>query len=71
MGYIKAEYSKNGEFKLEIEFKECISIECLVFANTVAKKALNRAAQGNERLFNCYKGALIEAIDMLEFNNHE
>lgn len=71
MGYIKAEIGKNGKFELEIEIKECSSIECLSFVNAVAEEILNNVAQGNERLFNGYKRALIGSIDMAEFNNHE
>lgn len=71
MGYIKAEIGKNGKFELEIEIKACSSIECLSFASAVAGEILNNIAQGNERLFNGYKKALIGAIDMEEFNNHE
>lgn len=71
MGYIKAKCGKNGKFKLEIEFKNCNLIECLSFARAVAEETLNNIAQGNERLFNNYKRALIGAIDMAEFNSHK
>ncbi|MDD7290353.1 MAG: hypothetical protein PUG86_00840 [Veillonella caviae] len=47
MGYIKAEIGKNGKFELEIEIKECSSIECLSFVNAVAEEILNNVAQGN------------------------
>lgn len=71
MGYIKAETSKNGKFELEIEIKNCSSIECLSFATGVAEEILKYIAQGNKRVFDGYKKALIGAIDVAEFNNHE
>lgn len=78
MGYIKAEIGKNGKFELEIEIKACSSIECLSFASGVAVKILNSIAKGEAKTlkgkaktFAGYKRALIRAIEMAEFNNHE
>lgn len=78
MGYIKAEYGKNNMFELEIEVKDCNSIECLSFASGVAEEILNSIAKGKAKTlkgkaktFAGYKRALIGAIEMAEFNDHE
>lgn len=78
MGYIKAEYGKNNMFELDIEIKDCNSIECLSFASIVAEEILNYIAKdsaktlkGKAKTFAGYKRALIGAIEMAEFNNHE
>lgn len=71
MGYIKAETGKNGKFELEIEIKNCNSVECLSFATGVAEEILKYIAQGNKRLFDGYKKVIIGGIDVAEFNNHE
>lgn len=78
MGYIKAEYGKNNMFELEIEVKDCNSIECLFFASGVAEEILNSIAKGKAKTlkgkaktFAGYKRALIWAIEMAEFNDHE
>lgn len=78
MGYIKAEIGKNGKFELEIEIKACSSIECLSFASGVAWEILNSIAKGEAKTlkgkaktFAGYKRALIGAIEMAEFNDHE
>lgn len=78
MGYIKAEYGKNNMFELEIEVKDCNSIECLSFASGVAEEILNSIAKGKAKMlkgkakmFAGYKRALIGAIEMAEFNDHE
>lgn len=78
MGYIKAEYGKNNMFELDIEVKDCNSIECLSFASGVAEEILNSIAKGNAKTlkgkaktFAGYKRALICAIEMAEFNDHE
>ena len=71
MGYIKAEYGKDGKFGLEIEIKGCDSIECLSFASGVAEEVLNSIAKGKAKTFIGYKRALIGAIECAEFNNHE
>jgi hypothetical protein len=71
IGYIKAEAGKNGKFEFEIEIKNCNSIECLSFAGRVAEEILNNIARGNKRVVDGYKRALIGAIDVAEFNNHE
>lgn len=78
MGYIKAEYGKNNMFELDIEVKDCNSIECLSFASGVAEEILNSIAKGKAKTlkgkvitFAGYKRALIGAIEMAEFNDHE
>lgn len=76
MGYIKAEYGKNNMFELDIEIKDCNSIECLSFASGVAEEILNSIAKGKAKTlkgkaktFAGYKRALIGAIEMAEFNH--
>lgn len=49
MGYIKAEYGKNNMFELDIEIKDCNSIECLSFASGVAEEILNSIAKITRR----------------------
>lgn len=71
MGYIKAEYGKNNIFELDIEVKDCNSIECLSFASGVAEEILNSIAKGKAKTFIGYKRALIGAIECAEFKNHE
>lgn len=71
MGYIKAEYGKDGKFKLDIEAKDYDSIELLSFAGRVAEEILNSIAKGKAKTFIGYKRALIGAIECAEFNNHE
>lgn len=71
MGYIKAEYGKNNMFELDIEIKDCNSIECLSFASIVAEEILNYIAKDSAKTFAGYKRALIGAIEMAEFNDHE
>ncbi len=71
MGYIKAEYGEDGKFKLDIEVKDCDSIELLSFAGRVAEEILNSIAKGKAKTFIGYKRALIGAIECAEFNNHE
>lgn len=71
MGYIKAEYGKDGKFELNIEVKGCDSIELLSFAGHVAEEILNSIAKGKTKTFIGYKRALIGAIECAEFNNHE
>jgi hypothetical protein len=78
MGYIKAEYGKNNTFDLEIEVKNCNSIECLSFASSIAEEILNSIAKENsktligyERAFIGYKRALIGAIENAEPNDYE
>ena len=78
MGYIKAEYGKNNMFELDIEVKDCNSIECLSFATGVAEEILNCIAKdsaktliGYERAFIGYKRALIGAIENTEPNDYE
>lgn len=51
MGYIKAEYGKNNMFELDIEIKDCNSIECLSFASGVAEEILNSIAKGESKNF--------------------
>lgn len=78
MGYIKAEYGKNNMFELDIEVKDCNSIECLYFATGVAEEILNCIAKdsaktfiGYKRAFIGYKRALIGAIENAEPNDYE
>lgn len=71
MGYIKAEYGKNNMFELDVEIKDCNSIECLSFASGVAEEILNSIAKGKAKTFIGYKRALIGAIECAELNNHE
>ena len=71
MGYIKAEYGKDGKFKIDIEAKDCDSIELLSFAGRVAEEILNSIAKGKAKTFIGYKRALIGAIECAEFNSHE
>lgn len=78
MGYIKAEYGKNNMFELDIEVKDCNSIECLSFATGVAEEILNCIAKdsaktliGYKRAFIGYKRALIGAIENAEPNDYE
>lgn len=71
IGYIKAETGKNGKFELEIEIKNCSSVECLSFATGVAGEILKYIAQGNKRVFDGYKKAIIGGIDVAEFNDYE
>lgn len=55
MGYIKAEYGKNNTFDLEIEVKNCNSIECLSFASSIAEEILNSIAKENSKTPTGYK----------------
>ena len=71
MGYIKAEYGKKNIFKLDVEVKDCNSIECLSFASGVAEEILNSIAKGNPKTFIGFKKALIGSIEMAEFNDYE
>lgn len=78
IGYIKAEYGKNNMFELDIEVKDCNSIECLSFATGVAEEILNCIAKdsaktliGYKRAFIGYKRALIGAIENAEPNDYE
>lgn len=78
MGYIKAEYGKNNTFDLEIEVKNCNSIECLFFASSIAEEILNSIAKENsktptgyKKAFIGYKRALIGAIENAELKDHE
>ena len=71
MGYIKAEYGKNNMFELDIEVKDCNSIECLSFATGVAEEILNCIAKDSAKTLIGYKRAFIGAIENAEPNDYE
>ena len=71
MGYIKAECGKNRRFELDIEVKDCNSIECLSFVSGVADIILNNVACGNAAAFEGYKGLLIDEIEKMEIEDYE